>query len=638
MIVPVKKVRILVAKSAEETLIQALQLESKFMPFEYNDEVSLPSNLSNELKAIERGIEALSKHEKKKFFAYHEVTRSEFDAVENDAQQLLSVINENLAATEAATKAISKLKEEIKLLTPYLNISVATKELDELVKTKIVIGYVPLARFLEFSEEVTSKGHIFEESSRDGEYVYGAFGYELVYENQATLLLNAYRFNEVTLPLFTTPLSKLLPELQSAVSTNEALIADKSAEIKALSAETYKLRAYYDYFYNKALRALTKTKTTERVAYIEGWVREDELAALKTNLNTKLECDVEELVVNDEELVPTATKNNKFVQQFESITNMFSVPNPKELDPNPVMSIWYWIIFGIMMGDVGYGLLMLIFFVAFIKLKRPKGAMLNLVMIFAFSSVPAIIFGLLTGGFFGYTFDLLNIIGNWVGKPGWSSIILQPVDDPMPMLIFSLVLGIFHIISGLILKIINEARRGDIKTLLADGVSWIAILVGLIVTVVGMVVLPSPILQWTGLGLVGVGVILILVLAGRAQKSFIGKAFGGLGGLYGATSYLSDVLSYSRILALSLSSAVIAFTMNLLADMVFGVPFVGFLLGTIVLIIGHLFNFVMGLLSAYVHDGRLQYLEFFGKFYEGGGYEFVPFTYKLKYIDEIKEE
>ncbi len=638
MIVPVKKVRILAAKSAEETLIQALQLESKFMPFEYNDEVSLPSNLNNELKAIERGIEALSKHEKKKFFAYHEVTRSEFDAVENDAQQLLSVINENLAATEAATKAISKLNEEIKLLMPYLNISVATKELDDLVKTKIVIGYVPLARFLEFSEEVTSKGHIFEESSRDDEYVYGAFGYELVYENQATLLLNAYRFNEVTLPLFTTPLSKLLPELQSAVSVNEALIADKNTEIKALSAETYKLRAYYDYFYNKALRALTKTKTTERVAYIEGWVRADELAALKTNLNAKLECDVEELVVNDEELVPTATKNNKFVKQFESITNMFSVPNPKELDPNPVMSIWYWIIFGIMMGDVGYGLLMLIVFVAFIKLKRPKGAMLNLVMIFAFSSIPAIIFGILSGGFFGYSFDILKIIGNWVGKPDWTIVILKPVDDPMPMLIFSLVLGIFHIISGLILKIINEARRGDIKTLLADGVSWIAILVGLIVTVVGMVVLPSPILQWTGLGLVGIGVILILVLAGRAQKSFIGKAFGGLGGLYGVTSYLSDVLSYSRILALSLSSAVIAFTMNLLADMVFGVPFVGFLLGTIVLIIGHLFNFVMGLLSAYVHDGRLQYLEFFGKFYEGGGYEFVPFTYKLKYIDEIKEE
>lgn len=637
MIVPVKKIRLLTAQSEREALIKALQHESKFMLFDHQDEVSLPSELNHELKRIERGIEVLSKNEKKKFFSFHEIDRDSFEEVTKEASELLDTIDTHLHQIENKTQENLKLEEDIKTLTPYLNLGVATKELEILEKTKIIIGSVALINFEEFSKETAEKGHIFEESSRDLEFVYGAFGYELVYENEAIKLLNAFRFNEVSLPLFDTKLSALLPELNKNLQDNSDAIKESNAELKKLGAKTNILRSYYDYFYNDALRQQVDTKSTERVVYLEGWVREDEFDALKKSLDKKLEYDIEELTVGEEEMVPTATKNNKFVSQFESITNMFSVPHPKEVDPNPVMSVWYWIIFGIMMGDIGYGLAMLVFFVLFLKLKKPKGALKNLAMIFAFSSIPSIIFGVLTGSFFGATFDLLKVVGGWFGRSDLSAIVLQPVDDPLPMLIFSLGLGILHIITGLILKIINEVRRKDILSALADGLSWILILTGAVVAVLGMVT-PVTILSTIGLVLVGVGALLILFLNGRSNKSIIGKAFGGLGGLYNVTGYLSDVLSYSRILALSLSTAVIAFTMNLLAGMVMGVPVLGIILAIIVYLIGHIFNFAMGLLSAYVHDGRLQYLEFFGKFYEGGGYEFTPFSYKLKYLDAIKEK
>jgi len=151
-----------------------------------------------------------------------------------------------------------------------------------------------------------------------------------------------------------------------------------------------------------------------------------------------------------------------------------------------------------------------------------------------------------------------------------------------------------------------------------------------------MVVLKGPAV-YVAYSMIGLGALLILFLNGRNAKGFFGKVLGGLGGLYNSTSYLGDVLSYSRLLALSLSTAVIAFTMNLLAGMVMGIPVIGILFGLIIYLIGHVFNFAMGLLSAYVHDGRLQYLEFFGKFYEGGGYEFKPFSYQYKYLDAIKE-
>ncbi|MFA5660299.1 MAG: V-type ATPase 116kDa subunit family protein [Bacilli bacterium] len=637
MIVPVKKVRLLAPQSEREALIKLIQHENKFMLFDHQEEVSLPSDLSQHLKRIERGVEELSKYEKKKFFSFHEASRSEFEKVEHEAERLLNEIDENLTLIEKKKADNVGLVKDIASLKPYLNISVATKALNRLVKTRIVIGYIARINFDEFLKEANDKGHIFEESSRDEEFVYGAFGYELVYENQAILLLNSYRFKEQTLPLFDTKLSELLPELNASLADNEAIIKEKEGALKALSNKVNVLRTYYDYSYNKAVRSQVKTGQTERVVYIEGWMREDQIDTFKASLSQKLDYDFEELSVNDEELVPTATKNNVFVQQFESITNMFSVPSHKEIDPNPVMSIWYWIIFGIMMGDIGYGLAMLVFFTLFIKYKRPKGQLRNLAMIFAFSSVPSIIFGIFTGSLFGFTFDLGKVFGSWFGNPNFSLILLQPVDDPLPMLIFSLGLGILHIITALVMKILNEARKKDILAILADGVSWILILLGAVFAAIGLMSPTLKIMSTIGLVLAGLGALLILFLNGRSKKGIISKGLSGLGGLYGVTSYLSDVLSYSRLLALSLSTAVIAFTMNLLAGMVAGVPIVGILLAIVVYLIGHVFNFVMGLLSAYVHDGRLQYLEFFGKFYEGGGYEFAPFAYKFKYLDAIKE-
>ena len=637
MIVPVKKVRLLAPQSESERLIKLIQHESKFMLFDHQEEVSLPSELSQHLKRIERGIEELAKFEKKKFFSFHETTRSDFEKVEEAAEGLLSEIEEYLSLIEQKKADNLNLTKEIAVLRPYLNLSVATRPLNRLIKTRIAIGYVPRVLFDEFIQEANDKGHIFEESSRDEEFVYGAFGYEFVYENQALLLLNSYRFTEQTLPLFDTKLSERLPELNTTLAQNEIVIKEKEMALKTLSAQVPILRTYYDYFYNKAIRSQVKIGQTERVVYLEGWMREDQINSFKASLDKKLEFDFEELSVNAEEMIPTATKNNVFVQQFESITNMFSVPSPKEIDPNPVMSIWYWIIFGIMMGDIGYGLAMLVFFTLFIKFKRPKGQLRNLAMIFAFSSIPSIIFGVFTGSLFGFTFDLGNVIGSWFGNPSFSLILLEPVNDPLPMLIFSLGLGILHIMTALVLKIFNEARKKDILSILADGVSWILILLGASFAAIGLIESTLQVMSTIGLVLAGVGALLIFFLNGRSKKGIIGKALSGLGGLYGVTSYLSDVLSYSRLLALSLSTAVIAFTMNLLAGMVVGVPIVGILLAIVVYLVGHVFNFVMGLLSAYVHDGRLQYLEFFGKFYEGGGYEFTPFSYKLKYLDAIKE-
>jgi V/A-type H+-transporting ATPase subunit I len=199
------------------------------------------------------------------------------------------------------------------------------------------------------------------------------------------------------------------------------------------------------------------------------------------------------------------------------------------------------------------------------------------------------------------------------------------------------VFGVLHIINGLGFKFALLIRRKDYVGAIADALSWILILVGLVLFAAQLVIWTSAsLLSYIGLGFAGVGALLLFFLAGRKSKNIFGKVLGGLGALYKSTSYVSDILSYSRILALSLSSAVIASTMNLLAGMIQG-SVIGFILSLLVYLVGHVFNFVMSMLSAYVHDGRLQYIEFFGKFYEGGGYLFEPFSIRLKQISEISD-
>jgi len=208
-------------------------------------------------------------------------------------------------------------------------------------------------------------------------------------------------------------------------------------------------------------------------------------------------------------------------------------------------------------------------------------------------------------------------------------IILEPMNDPLEMLILSIVIGTAHIITGLLVKAYHNLRDKNYFSILSDSFSWIFILLG-----IGMLFLPGFQVVGKWLAISGAGI--IVLFAGRAQKSIPGRLGLGLYTLYGASSYLGDILSYSRILALSMSSAVLAMVMNMLAGMLAN-SIIGLFFGILVFLIGHMFNLAMGLLSAYVHASRLQYIEFFGKFFEGGGVVFRPLSIQLHHIDTVND-
>jgi len=638
VIVPVKKARIFVLEERKDELVRALQKASLLMIVpNSSSSVDVTSDTAL-LQRINKAINDLSHYGKKKsLFKHHEVTYENFMLEDERQLRLLEDVETKIENLNSLLSHIKKTEESFQRYAPFREIDINVSDLKKSSFSRYHVGHVQEDSLDNLKAFFAEKEIPYQTFSSP---IYGtALFFASFYEEDEQLLgeVNKRSFSEVDLPDVNLTMSDYVSNLENDLSARKKQVGDLEIGLKDLAKSKSLLELMYDRIQAKIDRKTVAFAKTEKSFYLDGWVRADQVAELsKTVKAVTTDFDIELSDPTDGDLPPTAIKNNKFVTQFETITNMYSVPHHKELDPNPAVAIWYWIIFGIMMGDIGYGLAMLTIFGLAIWLIKPKGTLKQLVSVFFYSGITSIVAGILFGSFFGAPFDLGALIGSLFAQQ-WTTIILNPVNDPLIMLGFSLVFGVLHIINGLGFKFALLIRRKDYVGAIADALSWILILVGLVLFAAQLVIWTSAsLLSYIGLGFAGVGALLLLFLAGRKSKNIFGKVLGGLGALYKSTSYVSDILSYSRILALSLSSAVIASTMNLLAGMIQG-SVIGFILSLLVYLVGHVFNFVMSMLSAYVHDGRLQYIEFFGKFYEGGGYLFEPFSIRLKQISEISD-
>jgi len=638
VIVKVQKARLFTFESEQDLVLKALQKSALFMII---PSASSSKDVTEETALLQRISKVLSElptfSKKKPLFRFHQVSYEKFMLDDKQQLDLLLQIEEKLLHLEEVKKEEEKLSLLADKFTPFREIDFPLNELTSALYARYHIGLIKKDRIEEATKYLDEKELPYQTLQLTN---YGpALFYASYYEEDASINedLISQSFVEVDFPKSDLTLKQYVEELEVNLGKTETRILTLNDEIKTLALNKSELEIFHDRLQAEIDRKKVVFAKTEHTTYLDGWVRSDQVDLLKEEISkvtTDFEMDISDPKEN--EVPPTALKNNKFVSQFETITNMFSVPNHKEIDPNPMMAFWYWIIFGIMMGDVGYGLLMLILFGLGLWLLKPKGGFKQLLYVFFYSGITSVLAGILFGSFFGADFDLGHLVGKIFGQQNWTSVILNPVNDPIIMLGFSLVFGVLHIINGLGLKMALLIKRKDILGAIADGLSWILVLVGLLFVAAQMVIWGDvKVLMYIGLGFAGLGALILLFLAGRKSKNIFGKITGGLGAIYSSTSYLSDILSYSRILALSLSSAVIASTMNLLAKMIQGSWF-GFILSLLVYLIGHIFNFAMGLLSAYVHDGRLQYIEFFNKFFEGDGYLFEPFAIRLKQVHEIE--
>lgn len=414
------------------------------------------------------------------------------------------------------------------------------------------------------------------------------------------------------------------------------------AAIEALAPEYPKLLIAQDYFETvlERERARRNFLTSDTTLLIEGWVPEDDSAKLRDVLQAV--CGDEfylelQAVEKDNEDVPIKLKNNAFVRAFESITSMYSMPKYNEIDPTPILAPFYWLFFGMMVGDIGYGAVIFLGTTLALKLLDLGEGMRGFMRFFRFLSISVILMGLVYGGAFGVTvFAPVPVYEGGV-LTGHKAILDSQLDITV-MLIISIVIGVVHLCVGLITKAYMGFRDGNYADGIFDGLFWmIALLSG-----IGWLLGGTGIVAGIGTPSKWVFILSLIGLAatqGRSSPSIGGKIGNGLYGVYGITSYVGDVVSYTRIVALALSGAYIAYAFNLMTGLIVGdfsgnvlLSIIRLIFGIIVVIFGQTLNLGLAMLGGYVHSCRLQYVEFFGKFYDGGGVMFRPLTLKTDHI------
>lgn len=362
---------------------------------------------------------------------------------------------------------------------------------------------------------------------------------------------------------------------------------------------------------------------TQSTVVMEGWIpeeKEEELVKVFEDFG----CAWETLAPEESEYpdVPVKLKNNKLTNALNMVTDMYSLPAYGSLDPNPLMAPFFILFYGLMMADMGYGLIMIIAALVALKKIRPRKGTLSFCQLLLYGGISTFVMGALTGGFFGNALEQIGIILN-LGE-GWGVLpaLFNPMTDSMTVLIGAMVLGLIHLNTGMVINFVKKTKRGQLADAIwEEGALW--------VTLIGGVLLALGFGNVAGVPVVLViGLLMVFYGGSRSAKGF-GKLLSVFTTLYNtATGWFGDILSYSRIMALMLAGSVIATVFNTIGAIANNIVFFA-----VIFIIGHSLNFALNLLGCYVHDLRLQCLEYFGKFYEDGGRPFQPLEVKTKYYN-----
>lgn len=440
-------------------------------------------------------------------------------------------------------------------------------------------------------------------------------------------ILRPYNFSVTGFQNVTGTAAENVQQLQRQIEENRAR-QEAAVAVVARNAEGYEaLKLYLDQLSTEASRRSNREKllTDGLIVFFEGWAPAEKLLQV-TELLEKLDCAWEAADPSEEEIadVPVLLKNNWLTRPLNMVTEMYSLPAYNGVDPNPLMAPFFIFFYGFMMADMGYGLLMMLASWIVMKKAKPNGpTMRHMIPLLGLCGVSTFIMGALTGGFFGDLLPqlamMLNPDTSFTSMPA----LFSPLDDALAVLIGSLAIGVAQIFTGMAVSMYRKIKRGEVMDALCSEGAWYAVF---ILFAVGLLA-----------GQLKIALIVIVVMLaltqGYGKKGIVGKFMGIFGSLYNnITGYFSDILSYSRLMALMLAGAVIAQVFNTLGGIT-GNVITFFLIS----MIGNALNFALNLLGCYVHDMRLQCLEYFGRFYDDGGKPFEPVAIQAKYVDVVNE-
>lgn len=555
------------------------------------------------------------------------------------SQQIEKTLNDCRALSSLAGRIaehkedINRIDVKVNALSPYLMLDVPMK-CTESKSTVFMAGLLPgewsgerIAQSLEGIERVS-----YEVLSGDK---LNTAVWIAVHKSEREKLLGWRKETGFSQPQFSlshrTPKDKVRV-LTEAKQKLESEIGGFEEEIKKYDTKREAIEMLYDYLELRRdkYREIQKFAMTKNTFIIEGWISAGECEPLKKRLDSEFTVYIEARAPYDDEEPPVRFKNPALISPVEDITRTYAMPSKHDIDPNPIMAIFYYIFFGMMFSDAGYGLIMVIgcYILGFTnKLEKKKRSFFKM---FFWCGVSTAFWGIMYGSFFGDAVD--KIAQTFFGLPQTVQLIkplwINPQKEALLLLIVSIAFGMVQILVGLGIKFHMNWRRGLYSDAVLDVGMWMLVLLGACVLGGGMG-FGIGILKNVGAAMMIAGAAGLVLTGGRKKKG-IGKVFGGVASLYDITSYVSDALSYSRLMALGLATGVIAQVVNILGTMG-GKSVGGVIMFVLIFIIGHAINFGLNVLGAYVHTNRLQYVEFYSKFYEGGGEAFAPFEMETKY-------
>lgn len=610
--------------------------------------------------SVDQALEILEQYapEKKSMFSALEgkklISADESMKIQEERWDLLRIARQiyDLDREHAEQQAaVNRLMNSIESVTPWLGLDIPLK-VTETERTVFFPGLMPGGTSAEKVHEILAEkapdiqGADVHIVSQDQSTVYLGV---ICLKEDADAVEEALRSEGFTRPAQVweeTPAFQK-EELEAEVQCLRKQITETEEQIRTLAERRSDLQIVADYYRVRAdkYEVLGELPQSERTFVISGYIPAAAADEVAEKMMDKFDCmvDVEEL--KEDEEPPVILKNNPFSANMEGIVESYGLPIKGEIDPTTIMSFFYVFFFGMMLSDAAYGLIVAaVCGILVLKFPRMSTGMKKSLKLFFYCGISTIVWGVLFGGYFGNIVDIVSqkFFNTTVTVPAlW----FVPLNDPMKLLVFSLLFGVIHLFTGLGIKGYLCLRDRRYMDFFCDVVLWFMLLAGLI-----LILLPSEIfasiaqttivfpawLNTLAKALAAIGAAGIILMSGRASKNPALRIALGAYDLYNITGWLSDVLSYSRLLALGLATGVIASVINQMGSML-PANAVGVIFFIIIFIFGHALNLAINLLGAYVHTNRLQFVEFFGKFYEGGGRPFNPFRENTKYA-EIKEE
>jgi V/A-type H+-transporting ATPase subunit I len=560
-----------------------------------------------------------------------------------EVEATIAKVGELVTQKTACKNAITRTARDIEVAKTYACVTQPFSACQDSKHTVVRLGTVSVTAKDGLYAKLNQNSLIgVEELGSDGEQAVVLLVAHREAAEELSSLLTEFGFAECPYKGETSNGEQVLARCESAHKTALLSAAENEKAFYQLRDDIPSLKIYCDRlaFELEKAQADSSLLETQKTFWLEAYVPAESETAVKDELEASGNtCYFEFSDPLPDEQPPTLLKNNKVVANFEGITNMYSPPNYREFDPNTVMAFFYSVFMGFIIGDMGYGILMTLFG-GLLAYKKKGTGMGSLCAVFAFGGLFAILWGFLFNSLFGVAVLPFTVMPD--AQNDFCSFMGVTVPS---VLVIALMIGIVQLCTGYVCRAVQAFRRGKIADGILDGLVWALFSVGVLLAVIGLTegltvgsltLQNLTVLGYVGGILAGASLLVAMCTAGRKEK-LLGKFTKGFGAAYGVINYASDILSYARLYGLMLSGAVIAQIVSTYAiDFITGGNVLFAIIGVLLMVVGHVFNIAMSLLGAYIHDARLQYVEFYGRFYEGEGELFAPLGSSKKYVTITK--